>query len=81
MGSEGIARPFLTSALDGREWSASPPLQGKSPRYQLHKKLGGWASEHQLAELFNYLKATINASDIYQYDTKQDYYFGHCPSS
>jgi hypothetical protein len=36
---------FLTSALDGGEWSASRPrslyLQGKSPWYQLDRRLGG----------------------------------------
>jgi hypothetical protein len=37
--------PFLASALDGGEWSASRPWplypQGKSPRYALHRRLGG----------------------------------------
>jgi hypothetical protein len=36
---------FLTSLLDGGEWSASRPgrftLQGKSPWYQLDRRLGG----------------------------------------
>jgi hypothetical protein len=35
---------FLTSALDGGEWSASRPgrfTPGKSPRYPLDKKLDG----------------------------------------
>jgi hypothetical protein len=27
MGSRGIAPPFLTSALDGGEWSASRPVR------------------------------------------------------
>jgi hypothetical protein len=44
-GSGGIApHAFLTSALDGGEWSASRPgrftPQGKSPRYPLDRRLG-----------------------------------------
>jgi hypothetical protein len=34
MGNRGIAPPFLTSALDGGEWSASLPgrfIPGKEP--------------------------------------------------
>jgi hypothetical protein len=37
--------PFLTSALDGGEWSASRPGRalppGKEPRYPLDRRLGG----------------------------------------
>jgi hypothetical protein len=43
-GSGGIAPTFLTSALDGGEWSASRPCRfssGKGPRYQLERGLGG----------------------------------------
>jgi hypothetical protein len=44
-GSGGIAPPFLTSALDGDEWSASRPgrftLRGNCPRYPLDRRLGG----------------------------------------
>jgi hypothetical protein len=45
MGSEGIAPPFLASALDGGEWSAL--LAGrftpgkKAPLYLLDRRLGG----------------------------------------
>jgi hypothetical protein len=38
-GSGGIAPPFLTSTLDGGEWSASRPE--KSPQYSLDRRLGG----------------------------------------
>jgi hypothetical protein len=45
LGSGGIAPPFLTSALDGREWSASLPYRlapwGKSARCSLDRRLGG----------------------------------------
>jgi hypothetical protein len=44
-GSGGIAPPFLTSAVDGGEWSASRPgrfiARGRSPRYPLDRRLGG----------------------------------------
>jgi hypothetical protein len=44
-GVEVYLRAFLTSALDGGEWSASRPgrftPQGKSPRYPLDRRLGG----------------------------------------
>jgi hypothetical protein len=44
-GSEGIASPFLTSALDGGEWSASRPCRftpgRNSTRYPLVMRLGG----------------------------------------
>jgi hypothetical protein len=39
-----INPPFLTSALDGGEWSASLPGRfhpGKSPWYPLDRRLGG----------------------------------------
>jgi hypothetical protein len=43
--SGDIAPLFLTSALDGGEWSASRPCRfiprGKSPRYPLDRRLGG----------------------------------------
>jgi hypothetical protein len=41
----GGKAPILTSAIDGGEWSASPPRQlyswGMSPRYPLDRRLGG----------------------------------------
>jgi hypothetical protein len=44
-GNGGITSLFLTSALDGGEWSASHPLSlypwRNSPRYQSDKRLGG----------------------------------------
>jgi hypothetical protein len=43
-GSGGIALRYLTSALDGGEWSASCPGRftlGKFPRYPLDRRLGG----------------------------------------
>jgi hypothetical protein len=43
--SGGMAPPFLTSVLDGCEWSASRPChytRGKrAPRYPLDRRLGG----------------------------------------
>jgi hypothetical protein len=43
-GYGGIIHAFLTSALDGGEWSASHPScfipLGKSPQYQLERRLG-----------------------------------------
>jgi hypothetical protein len=45
MGSGGIAPPFLTSTLDGGEWSASRPgsfiRREKAARYPLDRRLGG----------------------------------------
>jgi hypothetical protein len=41
-GNEGIAPPFLTLALDGREQSASRPCcftTGKKFRYPLHRRM------------------------------------------
>jgi hypothetical protein len=43
-GNGGIAPPFLTSVLDGGEWSASRLgrfTPGKIPKYPLDRKLGG----------------------------------------
>jgi hypothetical protein len=43
-GSGDITPLFLTSALEGGEWSASRPgrfTPGKSPRYPLDRRLGG----------------------------------------
>jgi len=44
-GVEVRLHAFLTSELDGGEWSASRSrslyLQGKSPRYLLDRRLGG----------------------------------------
>jgi hypothetical protein len=44
-GSGGIASPFLTSALDGDESSASRPscfnLVERTPEYRFDKRLGG----------------------------------------
>jgi hypothetical protein len=39
-GVEVQLHAFLTSALDGGEWSVSRP-QGKSPWYPLDRRLGG----------------------------------------
>jgi hypothetical protein len=48
-GSGGIAPLFMTSALDGGEWSVSRPCRfyrrGKSPRYPLDTMLGGPQSQ------------------------------------
>jgi hypothetical protein len=44
-GSGGIAPPFLTSALDGGEWSASRPgryIPGKKPLVSIEYE-AGWA--------------------------------------
>jgi hypothetical protein len=46
--SGGIAPQFLTSVLDGGEWSASRPgrfTKGESPRYSLDRRLGGPQSQ------------------------------------
>jgi hypothetical protein len=44
-GNEGIAPPFLTSPLDGGEWTASRPYRftprEKSPKYALDRRLSG----------------------------------------
>jgi hypothetical protein len=40
-GSVGIARAFLTSALDGDEWSASWPGQNKNFQYELEGRMSG----------------------------------------
>jgi hypothetical protein len=44
MGSGGITAPFLTSALDGDEWSVSRPgrftREEKAPQYPLDMRLG-----------------------------------------
>jgi hypothetical protein len=44
-GEEVQLYSFLTSALDGGEWSASRPCRalpwGKDPRYPLNRRLGG----------------------------------------
>jgi hypothetical protein len=43
-GSGGMAPPFMKSALNGGEWSASRPCRftpGKRPRYPLCRRLGG----------------------------------------
>jgi hypothetical protein len=40
LGSGAWLHAFLTSALDGGEWSVSGP-QGKIPWYPLDRKLGG----------------------------------------
>jgi hypothetical protein len=40
----GSGAAFLTSALDGVEWSASRPgrlISGKEPQYPLDRRLGG----------------------------------------
>jgi hypothetical protein len=43
MGSGGIAPPFLTSALDGGEWSASRPCRFNSGEEALvNHWIGGW---------------------------------------
>jgi hypothetical protein len=42
--NESVALSFLTSALNGGEWSASGPSlypQEKSPQYQFYRSLGG----------------------------------------
>jgi hypothetical protein len=46
VGEEYSSYSFLTSALDGGEWSASRPgraftPRGKDPRYPLDRRLGG----------------------------------------
>jgi hypothetical protein len=45
MGSGGIAPPFLESALDGGEWSASRPYRftpfETAPQYPLYRRLFG----------------------------------------
>jgi hypothetical protein len=44
LGSGGAVPPFLTSALDGGEWSASCPghfTPGKEPQYPLDRRLVG----------------------------------------
>jgi hypothetical protein len=50
-GSGGRAQPFLTSELDGGEWSVSHPNhfthRGKSPRYPLYRRLGGLHSQSE----------------------------------
>jgi hypothetical protein len=46
-GSEGIAPPFLTSALDGVSGQFHAPaalLPGKDPQYQLDRRRGGLQS-------------------------------------
>jgi hypothetical protein len=49
-GSGGIAPPFLNSALDGGEWSASGPGRFNTgegaPRYPLGTRLGGPQSRY-----------------------------------
>jgi hypothetical protein len=41
-GSGGIVPPFLTSALNGGDWSVPPPPPGgKSPQYPWDRRLGG----------------------------------------
>jgi hypothetical protein len=57
MGSGGIALPFLTSEVDGGEWSASHPSRF-TPRDPLYRRLGGphspsgrWGEEKNLLSL------------------------------
>jgi hypothetical protein len=49
-GEWGLAPPFLTSALVGREWSASRPChfipRGNNPQYPLDRRLGGLQSRY-----------------------------------
>jgi hypothetical protein len=48
MGSVVITPPFLTSALEGGEWSASRPCrftpEERAPRYPLDRRLAGLQS-------------------------------------
>jgi hypothetical protein len=47
---------FLTSALDGDEWSASRPVRalppGKGPRYPLYSRLGGPVWTQRLEKIY-----------------------------
>jgi hypothetical protein len=46
MGGEGYSSySYLTSALDGGEWSALPTPGGKNPQYPLGRRLAAWAPE------------------------------------
>jgi hypothetical protein len=56
-----MSPPFLTSALDGGEWSAPCPSRftfEKSPQYPLHRRLGGLKNRYRHCEEHKYLTST-----------------------